>query len=130
MVFGRINRAIEVAIGASKLSKQQRGEFMAEQIHSIIQMTPGVMVGCYFIVAMLTVLSFPTIYFYPVLVWAVTICAAQSIGIQAWSKSKNKPRRKSVSQKAMRKICRNAVVLGALWGFAMLMVLPFASSRW
>ncbi|MBL4891710.1 MAG: EAL domain-containing protein [Rhizobiaceae bacterium] len=99
---------------------------MAEQVHSIVQMTPGVMIGCYFIVAMLVVLSFPTVYFYPVLVWATTICAAQSIGIRAWSNSKNKPRRKSVSPKAMKRICGNGAVLGSLWGFAMLMVLPFA----
>ena len=126
MVFARINQAVEDAIGASKLSKEHRGELMAEQIHSVIQMTPGVMIGCYFIVAMLVVLSFPTIYFYPVLVWAVTICAAQSIGIRAWSTSQHKPRRKSVSSKAMKKICVNGAILGSLWGFAMLMVLPFA----
>ncbi|MFK5980198.1 MAG: EAL domain-containing protein [Rhizobiaceae bacterium] len=126
MVFGRINQAVEDAIGASKLSKKQRGELMAAQIHSIVQMTPGVMIGCYFIVAMLVVFSFSTIYFYPVLVWAATICAAQSFGIQAWSSSKNKPRRKFVSQRAMKKICGNGAVLGGLWGFAMIMVLPFA----
>ena len=126
MVFGRVNQAVEDAIGASKLSKEQRGELMAEQIHSIVQMTPGVMVGCYFIVAMLVVLSFQTVYFYPALVWAITICAAQSIGIRAWSISKNKPRRKTVSPKAMKKICGNSAVLGGLWGFAMLMILPFA----
>jgi len=128
MIFTSINNAIEKAIGASGLNPVQRSELRAEQIAAVVQITPGMVIGSTLIVVLLLWLSYDTVVFTNILVWAGVLAAALSIGMLSWLRSRKKPGKKLVSQKAIAKVCFNASLVGGLWGILPFLMLPVSGT--
>jgi diguanylate cyclase (GGDEF)-like protein/PAS domain S-box-containing protein len=127
-LFGSIARRIERAIGIERLKPNVRAQLLTEQIQSIVELTPATAVGAVLVSFLVLVVASDASVLVPVTFWALALYAVLFPGLRAWRRSRHRPPGRSASQRAVRRACLNAFILGVVWGILPMAMLPIEAS--
>ena len=129
MVLKLINQAIERAIGADHINKEQRRELMAHQLNSLQAMTPGVLFGSSLMMLALLISSNSGAAFYQMAIWGVVVVFAQLIILNAWRRNRNLLKKKRLSLRSIGFSCAGSAAYGLVWGAVPIIALPIATNN-
>jgi len=123
-LFQSLSRRIDDLVGASALTPSMRVQLLTEQIQAIIQMTPAMTAGSVLIALLLLATTMDTFVFPFMLVWAGVLFFVMFMGMRTWYRSRNRQERRLASPSAMRRAVANGLIVGCLWGFVPVLLLP------
>ncbi len=111
-----IDRRINRYIGLSDLNPALEAQIRAEQIGSVLRLTPAMMGGNIVIALLVTSQYLQHSRFPYVLAWAAAILIMASLAVQAWFAQRHDGPRPQASKHAVHRAVTNAALLGVLWG--------------
>ena len=124
----RLDHWLDKFVGLAALSPSAAAYVRAEQIASIVKLTPMMMAGN--VVGALILLSVfrtgPEIT--AILIWASLVILLALFAMRNWWQFKTQERRKKASRRGIAKASINGLVLGSIWGATPLLTLPSSSS--
>ncbi|MCC0029773.1 MAG: EAL domain-containing protein [Brucellaceae bacterium] len=123
-----LSRYFDRAIGADALAETQRKQLIAAQIQTILEMVPGMTIGCIFVSLLFINLSVVNQKLPYMLVWGVALALAQGMSVRAWLRSRKSEPRRFAGRKAVIHACAHAGLTGSLWGAVPLILLPGATN--
>lgn len=111
------------------VDEEQQGRFRAEQLQTVLQLTPVIA-----ITNVVNVLVLGCVFWRDglrplVLLWGLVIMALMANGLRAWWRSRQGRAPKRVSQRAERRAVLHAALLSTLWAVAPAVFLPLADGR-
>ena len=117
-------RRIDSVVGSDTLSASMRLQLLTEQIQAIIQMTPAMTAGAALIAMLFLIVTVDTFVFPFMLIWATILGLMLVLGMRTWHRSRKRAERRLASAKATRSAVTNALIMGCLWGFIPVILLP------
>jgi diguanylate cyclase (GGDEF)-like protein/PAS domain S-box-containing protein len=109
-------RYVNRYIGLSDLSPELEAQIRAEQIASILRLSPAMMGGNVIIASLIAIIYSDQPNFPYVVVWAAFISVMVANATRAWNRSRADAPRLHASQRAIRHAIVNAGLLGLVWG--------------
>ena len=117
-------------LGGPSIEKALAGRVRAEQIDAIVHATPQMMIGNVLTAAVLVAVLYNTDEFWSGLAWGCCVVAIAGFGYWRWLDRQQRPRRTSVSERAIRIVTGNAAILAGVWAIApILFIANTASTR-
>lgn len=107
---------LDSLVGLKDVSTPVLGLVRAEQIASMIKLTPGMMVGNIVGVVIFLVTFWHSQAMIPVVIWGVFVVGLALLSLRSWIDMRGKPLRKRASHRAVSHASINAIILGAIWG--------------
>ena len=129
MILKLVNQAIERAIGADHINKEQRRELMAHQLNSLQTMTPGIFFGSTLMALALLISSKGGAAFNQLAIWGVVVAFAQLAILYTWLRNKNVQKKKLLSLRVIGLSSIGSAVYGLIWGAVPIIALPIATSN-
>ena len=111
-----------------KSDKSIDGEILAQQVHAIVRLTVPMMLACISnAVASLYVLYISDQLTLIAIVWGGVSVIIAVMGLIGWYKKRNKTFPKSVTSATRNKAVRSAALLGFVWAFPGIAILPYVT---
>ncbi len=97
--------------------------FRAQQLQAIIKLTPLTMLSNTVNATVILFAFFNTPHFPSLVIWAIFLSYCIYSGTRAWLSQRNKPPLMHVSERALTRATRHAIILGVIWAMAPIIAL-------
>jgi len=122
-VFRALNRRIDRAIGADRLSYGTRKQLRQEQIRTIAQMTPVIAAGAVLISLLMLVTAWDMPGFPAILAWSAALCITLIVSMRRWFGYRHDMRPMRAASREMRAVVLDSFFMGVIWGVLPILIL-------
>jgi diguanylate cyclase (GGDEF)-like protein/PAS domain S-box-containing protein len=111
-----IDAHLDRLVGLRDVSPSTLGLVRAEQIASVLKLTPSMMAGNVVGVAIFLTTFWRSNVFLPVAIWSLLVLGLALLSIRSWMEMRGAAPRKRASHRAIERASINAIILGVIWG--------------
>ncbi len=111
-----IDTHLDRLVGLKDVNLSTLGLVRAEQIASMIKLTPSMMAGNVVGVVTFLITFWRSQILIPIIVWSVLVLGLALLSLRSWVDMRGKVTRKRASHRAIERASLNAIVLGLIWG--------------